>query len=135
MITFILLLTDYKRLNEQEESVPLPQGPVSSPWRLQDNDKKEIGFQIKDIVSIDSLNDCFLSKFFYSLMEHDEVCDCLHRDDLGSGVLKLFATMETCPMEIMHCFCDTLDMIGKERIVTQWKLRDKYHCSEIKQPG
>lgn len=78
---------------------------------MTEPDKKALSQNMKDINIIDTVNNSFLARFFFSLGDHDYICDHLHKLELNSGATRLFATMETCSKEIMVCFCDKLESL------------------------
>ena len=98
----------------------------SNLCKIEKNVREFLIFHVKDIISIDKLNNCFLSNFFYSLQVHDIICDYLHNDDIPGGARMLMETMEMCPIKIMKTFCDVMVSLGKAYIVQSLDLKERY---------
>ena len=109
-------------------------------FKLHETDKQVIHDNIKDITMIDILNNEFLSKFHFSLVEHQRVCDCLYKEHFDDGATCLIEIMEKCSKMVAYCFCDTLKLLEDkccivEGLVQDLQLREKYCLTEVNQNG
>ena len=109
-------------------------------FKLHEKDKQVIHDNIKDIMTIDMLNNGFLSKFHFSLVEHERVCDSLYKEHFDVGATRLIEIMEKCSKMVAYCFCDTLKLLEDkccivEGLVQDLQLREKYCLTEVNQNG
>lgn len=108
---------------------------VESPWQLEKGDLDALVYQIKDIVTIDILNDRFLSTLFFSISEHDSVRYWISRsvgDECKEGATRLLELMELCSVTIVGQFCTEMESIDKGGIIKDLNLRQKY-CGRLEQ--
>ena len=116
----MLFFSDCERRNAQQTH-------DSNIFTLAEADKNLLLSKIKTMKTIDFLNNGFLERFFFSLTEHDRVCQYLHRSEFESGASCLMDIVERRSCRAIVFLCYLLEQRKETAyIVERLRLRENY---------
>ena len=92
-------------------------------FKISNSDNETLLFYLNNKNTIDSVNDQFLSKFYFSIREHTNICVCSM--DSEGRVKTLINTMKLCADKIFPDFCDILNLIEMGHVISKLERRSE----------